>query len=151
MVALMCELLRLRGDETVLDVGTGSGYAAAVLARLAQWVVSIERVPELAAQAEDALAAAGVGNVIVVVGDGSTGGPGHAPYDAIAVAAASPVVPDGLIGRLAPGGRLVIPVGSRQDQSLALVERQRDKIAVRRTVACRFVPLLGAGAFEGGD
>src|SRR5919199_6576408 len=111
VVARMCELLRLRGDETVLDVGTGSGYHAAVLARLAGHVYSIEVVPELSRAAADALAADGVANVTLAVGDGSRGLPDHAPYEAINVAAAiGGALPPPLAEQLPPGGRLLAPV-----------------------------------------
>ena len=123
VVAAMCELLRLRGDERVLDIGTGSGYAAAVLAELAAEVVSIERHPALAEEASDALARAGYANVEVRVGDGSLGAPDRAPFQAIAVAAAAPAVPETLAGQLAEGGRLVLPRGSRSSQRLLLVVR----------------------------
>ncbi len=149
VVAAMCELLALRGDENVLDVGTGSGYAAAVLAELAVDVVSIERVPELAAAAREALAEAGYGRVDVRVGDGSLGAPDKAPFDAVAVAAASPGVPEALIGQLADGGRLVLPLGSRQRQRLVLVERTPDGVVERAALPVRFVPLLGVEGFRG--
>src|SRR5215207_1535725 len=111
MVARICEVLGLRGDERVLDVGTGSGYQAAVLAELAGEVHTIERIPELAEQARANLAAAGYERVQVHVGDGTLGLPEHAPYDAIAVAAAAPGIPTSLYAQLVPRGRLVVPVG----------------------------------------
>ena len=147
IVALMLQLLSLRGDERALDVGTGSGYAAAVLGLLCASVVSVERIPELAERARAALAAAGAGNVVVVVGDGTLGGPGEELYDAVAVAAAAPVVPRPLVDRLALGGRLVVPVGSWDVQALVLVTRRGDGVTRERTVPCRFVPLLGAAGF----
>jgi len=147
MVAAICTALELRGDERVLDIGTGSGYQAAVLAELAAEVVTIERVPELAEQARAALARAGYGKVGVHVGDGTLGVPERAPFDAIAVAAAAPAVPDALYEQLAPGGRLVIPVGTRYDQWLEVVVRGPRGPEHRRSVPCRFVPLLGAGGF----
>jgi protein-L-isoaspartate(D-aspartate) O-methyltransferase len=149
IVALTCQLLSLRGDERVLDVGAGSGYAAAVLGRLARSVVSVERLAPLALRAREALAAAGCDNVAVVVGDGSLGIPGGEPFDAVAVAAAAPAVPEALLRALAPGGRLVIPVGSEREQTLLLVSRTGSGLMQRRTVPCRFVPLVGAAGFDG--
>jgi protein-L-isoaspartate(D-aspartate) O-methyltransferase len=147
VVASMCELLALRGDERVLDVGTGSGYAAAILAELAREVVSIERIPELAAQAREALAAAGYERVEVRVGDGSLGAPDRAPFDAIAVAAATPELPPELYEQLAPGGRIVLPRGSRYSQRLVVVEKTPGGAVERGSVRCRFVPLVGEGGF----
>jgi protein-L-isoaspartate(D-aspartate) O-methyltransferase len=148
MVAAICELLGLGGRERVLDVGTGSGYQAAVLAELAAEVVSIERVPELAEAAPTALAAAGYGAVEVVTGDGTLGVPSRAPFDAIAVAAAAPELPLPLYEQLRPGGRMVVPVGRRRGQRLELVVRSPDGPAVLRSVPCRFVPLLGEAGFD---
>jgi protein-L-isoaspartate(D-aspartate) O-methyltransferase len=148
MVALICEQLALRGGETVLDVGTGSGYQAAVLAELALEVHSIERLPGLAESARRSLAAAGYGDrVHVHVGDGTRGLPGQAPFDAIAVAAASPGLPPSLYDQLAPRGRLVIPVGGPGGQRLEVVVRTPEGPAVIRSVACRFVPLVGEEGF----
>jgi protein-L-isoaspartate(D-aspartate) O-methyltransferase len=142
VVARMCELLELEGGERVLDVGTGSGYHAALLARLAAEVYSIERHAELSASAARALAAVGAGNVTLVVGDGSRGLPEHAPYDAINVAAAARRrVPPALIDQLAPGGRLVAPVEERGGQRLALVRRHDGELRVSRLERVRFVPL----------
>jgi protein-L-isoaspartate(D-aspartate) O-methyltransferase len=149
MVARICEELGLDGDERVLDVGTGSGYQAAVLAELADEVHSIERVPELAEQARRNLAAAGYDRVVVHVGDGSRGLPQHAPYDAIAVAAAAPGFPQALYEQLKPGGRLVVPVGRRHGQRLQVIVRSPEGPAVLRSVPCRFVPLVGEEGFEG--
>jgi protein-L-isoaspartate(D-aspartate) O-methyltransferase len=146
MVAAMLEALQLDGGRA-LDVGTGSGYQAAVLAELADEVVTIERVPELAEQARATLEEAGYGAVQTVVGDGTLGVPERAPFDAIAVAAAAPAVPDALYEQLAPGGRLVVPVGTVRDQWLEVVERGVDGPVGHRTVPCRFVPLLGSAGF----
>jgi protein-L-isoaspartate(D-aspartate) O-methyltransferase len=149
MVARICEVLALRGDERVLDVGTGSGYQAAVLAVLAGEVHTIERIPELAEQARANLAAAGYDRVDVHVGDGTLGLPEHAPYDAIAVAAAAPGLPQQLYEQLETRGRLAIPVGGRWGQRLELVIRSPEGPAVVRSVPCRFVPLVGEEGFAG--
>jgi protein-L-isoaspartate(D-aspartate) O-methyltransferase len=148
MVAAICQALSLRGGEVVLDVGTGSGYQAAVLAELADEVHTIERVPELADGARRALAEAGYDRVHVHVGDGTLGVPEEAPFDAIAVAAAAPAIPESLYEQLAPFGRLVLPVGSRRGQELQLVVRSPEGPATIRSVPCRFVPLLGAEGFD---
>jgi protein-L-isoaspartate(D-aspartate) O-methyltransferase len=147
MVARICEALALRGRERVLDVGTGSGYQAAVLAELAAEVDTIERVPELAAQAEENLRAAGYGDVRVHVGDGTLGVPDRVPFDAIAVAAAAPELPKTLYGQLDVRGRLVLPVGARDAQELQLVVRSPEGPAVLHSVPCRFVPLVGEEGF----
>jgi len=134
VVAAMLQALALDGSERILDVGTGSGYQAALLRTLAAEVVSVERIPELAAQARVNLAAAGLTDVQVLVGDGSLGVPGRAPFDAIAVAAAAPSVPRALVEQLAPGGRMVLPV---RDQ-LVLVSGS----GTRPLLPARFVPLV---------
>ena len=148
MVARIAEELGLDGDERVLDVGSGSGYQAAVLAELADEVHTIDRIPELAEQARANLAAAGYDNVAVYVGDGSRGLPEHAPFDAIAVAAAAPTFPQALYDQLRTGGRLVVPVGGRRGQRLEVVVRSPEGPAVIRSVPCRFVPLVGEEGFE---
>ena len=146
IVAFMVEALQLRADDHVLDIGTGSGYAAAVLARLCARVDSVELVAELADRATRRLAEQGIENVHVHVGDGSLGWPANSPYDAIVVAAAGPAVPQDLRAQLAPGGRLVMPVGaSRGRQELLRVTRVDDE-GFRTESLCpvAFVPLLGA-------
>ena len=148
MVARICEELRLTGSERVLDVGTGSGYQAAVLAELSAEVVGIERIAELASEARANLVAAGYPSVEVHVGDGTLGLPERAPFDAIAVAAAAPRPPAALVAQLAPEGRLVVPVGSRRDQRLEVVLRTEQGPQVVRSVPCRFVPLVGAEGFD---
>ena len=148
MVARILEEAGAHGDDRVLDVGTGSGYQAAVLARLAGEVHSIERIPELAEQARRNLEAAGVQNVEVHVGDGSRGLAEHAPYDAIVVAAAAPELPQALDDELKPGGRLVVPVGRRHGQRLEVIVRSPEGPAVVRSVPCRFVPLVGEEGFD---
>ncbi|MDX6397475.1 MAG: protein-L-isoaspartate(D-aspartate) O-methyltransferase [Gaiellaceae bacterium] len=147
MVATICAALRLDGRERVLDVGTGSGYQAAVLAELADEVVTVERVPELAEQARETLERAGYGRVDVRVGDGTLGVPDRAPYDAIAVGAAAPEVPGALYDQLAPGGRIAVPVGSLHDQWLEVVAKGPGGPSVERSVPCRFVPLIGSEGF----
>jgi protein-L-isoaspartate(D-aspartate) O-methyltransferase len=149
MVARICEALSLRGHERVLDVGTGSGYQAAVLAELAGDVHTIERLPELADEARARLQEAGYGGrVCVHVGDGTLGLPERAPFGAIAVAAAAPELPTTLYDQLEPRGRLVVPVGKRHGQQLQLVVRSPEGPAVVRSVSCRFVPLLGEEGFS---
>lgn len=150
IVASICSLLELRGDERVLDVGTGSGYQAAVLAELARDVTTIERVPELSDRARAVLARAGYDRVDVRLGDGSLGVSERAPFDAIAVAAAAPTVPRPLYEQLEEGGRLVLPRGSRWGQELVQVVRTPDGPAERTSIPCRFVPLVGDEGF-GGD
>ncbi|HEY8646489.1 MAG TPA: protein-L-isoaspartate(D-aspartate) O-methyltransferase [Gaiellaceae bacterium] len=137
IVALICQALELQGGERVLDVGTGSGYQAAVLAELAAEVVSIERIPELAEQARRNLEASGY-EVDVRVGDGSLGVPDRAPYDAIAVAATAPEVPEPLYDQLASGGRLVLPI----DESLVSVTKTAAGRRARFLSPARFVPLI---------
>jgi protein-L-isoaspartate(D-aspartate) O-methyltransferase len=148
IVATICSLLELSGGENVLDVGTGSGYQAAVLAELAAEVTTIERVPELDEWARTALAGAGYERVDVRLGDGSLGVRDRAPYDGIAVAAAAPTVPQALYEQLCVGGRLVVPRGSRWGQDLVQVVRTAGGPVERASVPCRFVPLLGAGGFR---
>ena len=147
MVARIAEALALTGDEHVLDVGTGSGYQAAVLAELADEVDTIERIPALAEQARDNLKAAGYARVQVHVGDGSQGLAARAPFSAIAVAAAAPELPQTLYEQLELRGRLVVPVGRRGVQQLQVIVRSPEGPAVLRSVPCRFVPLLGEEGF----
>ena len=143
IVALIAEALALGGSECVLDVGTGSGYQAAVLAELAADVHSIERIRELAERARANLAGAGYGRVHVHVGDGTLGLPEHAPYDGIAVAAAAPDVPRPLWEQLREGGRIVVPVGDLRVQELRVIERTPGGPRMLESVPVRFVPLLG--------
>ncbi len=143
------ELARLGGHERVLEIGTGSGYQTALLSLVAESVFSVERVPALAQQAREALQSLGLRNVTVLVGDGTLGWRPFAPYDAILVAAASPNVPEPLVDQLAPGGRLIIPLGSRESQELTLVRRTADGIQTSVVADVRFVPLLGEFGFRG--
>jgi protein-L-isoaspartate(D-aspartate) O-methyltransferase len=147
MVATMLEALGLQGGRA-LEIGTGSGYQAAVLAELAHDVVTVERVPELADEARRTLERAGYGRVDVRVGDGTLGVPEQAPFDGIVVAAAAPAAPESLYEQLAPGGRLVVPVGTQRDQWLEIVERTPEGPVRVRTVPCRFVPLIGSEGFD---
>ena len=149
MVARICEALSVRPGHNVLDVGTGSGYQAAVLAELGADVVTIERIPELAEQARLNLAAAGYDGVEVVVGDGTLGVPEKAPFDGIAVAAAAPGLPETLYEQLRTGGRLVVPVGGPRAQRLEVFVRSPEGPAVVHSVPCRFVPLVGEEGFAG--
>ena len=142
VVARMCELLELAGDETVLDIGTGSGYHAALLARLARHVYSIEVHAALSQRAAENLRAAGIANVTLVVGDGSRGLPDHAPFEAVNVAAAAGgAIPPALFDQLAPGGRLVAPVEDG-DQRLVVARRTDDGVSLTEFERVRFVPLV---------
>ena len=149
MVARIAEALAVRPGERVLDVGTGSGYQAAVLAELGAEVVTIERIPELAESASESLAAAGYPQVDVRVGDGTLGVPELAPFDAIAVAAAAPAFPPTLYEQLRPRGRLVVPVGGERVQRLEVIVRSPEGPAVVHSVPCRFVLLVGEEGFAG--
>jgi len=142
------ELINLSGQEKVLEIGTGSGYQTALLSLVASMVFSVERVAGLAQSARAALTAAGVRNVTVLVGDGTLGWRPFAPYDAILVSAASPEVPAPLVDQLAPGGRMVIPLGDRSSQTLTLVERHADGLRSSTVADVRFVPLVGEFGFQ---
>ncbi|MBD0317638.1 MAG: protein-L-isoaspartate(D-aspartate) O-methyltransferase [Thermoleophilia bacterium] len=150
MVALIAEAAAVRPGEKVLDVGTGSGYAAAVLAELGASVHTIERIPEMAKRARERLRASGYERVVVHVGDGSLGLPEEAPFAAITVAAAAPERPATLYEQLVAGGRLVVPVGDRHGQRLEIVVRSPEGPAVARSVPCRFVPLVGEAGYDSG-
>ena len=143
VVAAMTQALSLTGSERVLEIGGGSGYQAAVLSLLASEVIAIEFVPQLADAARDRLARLGYSNVQVEQGDGSMGWPAGAPYDAILVAAAAPDIPAPLVEQLTEGGRLVIPVGSVEEQNLLRVVKRRNQIFSETLFPCRFVPLRG--------
>jgi protein-L-isoaspartate(D-aspartate) O-methyltransferase len=149
MTALMVECAELQGNETVLDVGAGSGYHAAVLGALAARVVAVELLPALAALAQENLRRAGVaGNIAVVCGDGSLGWPEEAPFDVISVAAAAPGVPPALLEQLKDPGRLVIPVGDLEEQDLRVVTKCGGRILSRSLTGCRFVPLRGRQGWQ---
>jgi protein-L-isoaspartate(D-aspartate) O-methyltransferase len=149
MTALMVQLLALRGTEKVLEVGTGSGYHAAVLGALARRVISIERIPELAAIARENLRRNGLEtNVTVICGDGSAGVIEESPFDAISVAAGSPEMPPALLAQLGDPGVLVIPVGGRMDQDLHVVRKDNGRITRRIASGCRFVPLVGRAGWQ---
>jgi protein-L-isoaspartate(D-aspartate) O-methyltransferase len=143
IVAAMTVALHLRPADRVLEIGTGCGYQAAVLARLAKEVFTIERRPELASAASAKLARLGYANAHVHCGDGTLGLPELAPFDAILVAAAAPAVPKPLLAQLAEGGRLVLPVGEAEHQELQLIEKHGDAFLTKRLEGCRFVPLVG--------
>jgi protein-L-isoaspartate(D-aspartate) O-methyltransferase len=143
MVALMTEMLALTGAENVLEVGTGSGYQTAILAELARFVHSIERVTSLAESARQRLAVLGYTNVQIHIGDGSLGLESQAPFEAILVTAGAPEVPPSLCMQLAEGGKLIVPVGSQTLQRLYLVEKKRGRLSTKESTGCVFVPLIG--------
>ena len=147
IVAVMLRGLELRRTDNVLEVGTGSGYQAAVLAELAENVITVERLSSLADRARERLARLGYTNVEVVLAAERLGWEGGAPYDAIVVAAGAPKLPRELMEQMASGGRLVLPVGSRESQELMKVSRSEDTYSVQTLGSCRFVPLVGEGAW----
>lgn len=150
MVAVMTQALSLGGTERVLEVGTGSGYQAAILAELAGQVWTVERIPALAEEARRLLRELGYTNVEVRAGDGTMGWADHAPYDAILVTAAAPRTPDPLLEQLSPdGGILVAPVGDQDLQQLMVIQRHGTSYETRRSIGCRFVPLIGEHAWAG--
>jgi protein-L-isoaspartate(D-aspartate) O-methyltransferase len=142
------EALRITPADRVLEIGTGSGYQTALLARLAGQVFSVERVPQLAEQARAAILAAGITNVSLLMGDGTLGWRDYAPYDAIVVAAATPTVPHPLVEQLAPGGRMLLPLGERDNQVLTLVRLSGGRTVGTPLAGARFVPLLGTFGFD---
>ena len=148
IVALMTEALGLKGGEKVLELGTGSAYQTAILADLAKWVVSVERIPQLIRSARQVLDKLGNTNVEIHMAEKSLGWSAEAPYDAIMVTAAAPRVNDTLLEQLALGGRLVIPVGSRWEQKLLKVTKKKRRNLVENLGGCRFVPLIGDGAWD---
>ena len=148
IVALMVQALELRGDEKVLELGTGSGYEAAILAELAQKVVTVECIPELEESAKQVLDKLGYSNIEVHLAGRTLGWPEGAPYDAIIVSAGAPTVPEVLLEQLTWNGRLVIPVGSRWQQELLRVTKLRKGNNIENLGGCYFVPLIGEGAWE---
>jgi protein-L-isoaspartate(D-aspartate) O-methyltransferase len=148
IVAAMVEALELQAGDRVLEVGTGTGYEAAILAELAAEVWTIERHEVLASKAREILGRLGYANVHVVYGDGSLGLPEQAPFDKILVAAAAPRIPESLVAQLNEGGRLVVPVGSRTEQQVHTVHKKGGKIVVTTHDLCRFVPLVGAEGWQ---
>lgn len=145
VVALMAQALELTGTEHVLEIGTGSGYAAAIFGQLARTVETVERIPELARDAANRLARLGIANVHVHHGDGTLGWPANAPYDAIAVAACAPAAPPALLHQLAPGGRIVLPIGTDDAQRMTKITRQARSTFVTTDLGeVRFVRLVGA-------
>ncbi len=148
IVALMTQELGLTGSERVLEIGAGSGYQAAILAELARTVIAVERLPTLAETARKVLSSLGYTNITVHLAKETLGWPEEAPYDAIIASAAAPRVPPDLLAQLAIGGRMVIPVGSRYVQELYKITRRRKKNTVQNLGGCRFVSLIGKGAWE---
>lgn len=149
MVALMTELLQLKGKEKVLEIGTGSGYQAAILAVLAERVCTMERIRPLALKARKVLDRLGLLNVNIKIDDGTCGWEEEAPYDAILVTAGAPDIPAGLVAQLALGGRLVIPVGDQLSQTLVrVVKRDDGSCTVEDSIGCRFVKLIGKFGWE---
>ena len=143
IVALMTQCLELKGDEKILEVGTGSGYQTAILSLLCYKVCSVERIKSLAERAKRILKEEEFNNIEIRVGDGSLGWAGNGPYDGIIVTAASPSVPESYLDQLADGGKLVIPVGGRISQSLSVLEKKENKILTHEVCGCVFVPLVG--------
>lgn len=148
IVALMTELLRVQATDTVLEIGAGSGYQAAILSALAKSVITVERIDRVAALAKTNLAAIGATNVQIVIGDGTRGYPAGAPYNGIIVTAATPEIPAPLTAQLGDGGRLVAPVGGRALQDLVVLERHGSRFSWERYGGVRFVPLIGEHGWE---
>jgi protein-L-isoaspartate(D-aspartate) O-methyltransferase len=148
MVALMTEALRTEPGDRILEIGTGSGYQAAILSRLVQTVFTVERISALAQRAQQALKDLGIGNVIQRMGDGSVGWSQYAPYDGIVVTAGAPRVPESLLGQLAVGGRLVVPIGSESGQVLHVIERGASGLLEEESCLCSFVPLIGKEGWQ---
>jgi protein-L-isoaspartate(D-aspartate) O-methyltransferase len=148
IVAMMTEALDLEGDENVLEVGTGGGYQAAILAELARWVVTVERHSELAEKATETLKKLGYANVEVHLAEAKLGWPPKAPYNAIVVSAGAPTVPKDLLDQLAVGGRLIIPVGPRHEQNLLKVMKKEHGTTIEDLGPCRWVPLIGDAAWS---
>ena len=145
------ELLHLTGKERVLEVGTGSGYQTVLLAHLVAQVFSIERIPALLHQARENIQRAGVTNVSLLMGDGTIGWREYSPYDAILVSAGAPSIPQPLLDQLAEGGRLLIPIGDREEQKLVVAERKNGQVEMHEVAPVRFVPLLGSHGWSGAE
>ncbi len=148
IVAAICQALALRGEERVLEIGSGSGYSTAILSRLAAEVIGIERHESLAAGARDALGTLAIENVELRVGDGSRGLPERAPFEAIAVHATAPAPPRTLLGQLAEGGRLVVPIAAERADLLTVFERRGEELRREEIGPCRFVPLIGEEGYS---
>lgn len=148
IVALMTELLCPRASDTMLEIGAGSGYQAAILSVLVQWLTTVERIPAVAVLARNNLKSLGIQNVEVIEGDGTQGYPKNAPYNGIMITAATPEIPRALIDQLADGGRLVAPVGGRDIQELVTLEKQGDRTTQKYHGGVRFVPLIGKHGWE---
>ena len=144
MVAVMSQALKIQGGEKVLEIGSGSGYQAAVLAEMGAKVFSIERIPRLATQARKLLESLGYLNVAVIAGDGTLGWPEYAPYDRIIVTAGAPAIPDTLLAQLKDGGIMVVPVGDKYNQTLKIIRRTGNAAFTTDSIRCVFVPLIGA-------
>jgi len=143
MVAIMTELLQLLGSEIILEIGTGSGYQAAVLSKLCRWVYTVERIKSLSERAQEITKAGGYENITFIVGDGTEGWPEAAPYDGIIVTAGAPRIPDTFVSQLRLGGKLVIPVGDRFSQTLQRVIKTEQGTTIENHTGCRFVDLIG--------
>lgn len=150
IVAAICQALELKGAERVLEIGSGSGYSAAVLSHLAAEVIGVERHASLAAEARRALDSLGIGNVELIVGDGSRGVPGRGPFEAIAVHATAPAAPQALLAQLADGGRLVVPIAADSADMLTVFRRRGEDLLVEEIGPCRFVPLIGEEGYGPG-
>ena len=148
MVAIMTEALALQGNEKILEIGTGSGYQAAILAEMVREVCTIERIRELSITARTALYRLGYQNIKLRIGDGTMGWPEEAPFDGIVVTAGAPVIPEALKAQLADGGRLVIPVGGEELQRLDVITRRGSGFDTRSVTACRFVKLIGQDGWK---
>ena len=148
-VGLMTSLLELGGHEHVLEIGTGSGYQAAILARLAGSVISVERIRPLAERSRDTLAELAIGNVNVLAHDGTDGVHDHAPFDAIMVTACAPSLPTHMVSQLKEGGHLLIPINKGREQILYRYRRLGQEVSIEQSVSCRFVPLLAGVTTEG--
>jgi len=148
IIALMTEALELAGGEKILELGTGSGYQTAILAELAGYVITVERVPQLAESAREVLHRLGYTNIEIHLAEETLGWKKGAPYDAVMVTAGAPGIPDDLLSQMAIGGRMIIPVGSRYTQELCKVTRRQDKNTVQKMGGCRFVSLIGKNAWE---